>query len=536
MKPASQIFKKKSILFFGVVFAVCVLAVWAYESWDYGNYSAYDTTRIAMYNFNNGTGTSVYDDSGRGKSGTLYGNTSWVNERDNNLTGIDAALEFDGSSDYVRVYHSNDFNISSADVDGFVMSAMIKVPADCTKSYLSILSKINRYRHPDHPYEYEYDYSYGFYFYLTNGNLRFSAYNGQVDENPTSYYLNIQDSDGVDLRDGEWHFVAVEFRRNNDVGIYELIIDPTETNAGVVETKSLGSGYQQPIIQPGNSTKDFFIGRRDISWDYDKDFEGIIDCVYFYEIDSNSVPNSGHRMWGNTNVGYWSFDEGEELDPRNIVNDLVRWTSFNAGYHSYGETFGTGIAYIARPFPWKGQHNIELNNRPPEEIAYVQVYDPVNVLDFNAPMGQEDLYVEFLIKAEYILYQTPNFILTKFDDVPIPNGYRFYLIGTTPYSAGQLVFEIANNGVTTSITTPVNSIDYNWIHVWAWVENGTMFLKMKNEETGYVWPIMATPSCGIGATSSDLFFGTQLIYGGFDHTYNYNGHLDEVVIGHCFPQ
>ncbi len=522
MKLVSHIFKKKSILCLGVVIAVCTLALWAYDAWDYGNYSAYNTTRIATYNFNDGIGTVTHDDSGRQKDGTLYGNTSWVNERDINISGVNAALEFDGYGDYVRVPHSDDFNIYSTDVDGFVMSAMIKVPATCTKSYLSILSKIYRDRDPDHPYDYAYDFSYGFYFYLTNGKLRFSAYDGQPDQYPSTDYLNIQDADGADLRDGQWHFVAVEFHS----GTYKLIID-----GSTVETKS-------STIQPGykvDDQKDFFIGKRDVSWDYDKDFEGIIDCVYFYEIDGDAIQNPAHQMWSGTSAGYWSFDEGNDNIPHDIVNDLVRWTSGTPGYHSYGQAFGNGVWFAQRPFAWKGEHNIELNNISEQNLAYVRVYDPVNVLDFDAPAGGENLYVEFLIKPENIRYQTPNYVLTKFDDMPVRNGYRFYLIGTSAYYAGQLVFETANNGTTASLTTPIDSVNYAWIHVWGWVQNGTMFLKMKNEETGYAWPTMATQSVGIGPTSSDLFFGTQLIFGNPDHNNTYDGHLDEVVIAHCFP-
>ena len=523
MKPVSQIFKKKSILFFGVVLAVCVLAVWAYDAWDYGNYSAYDTTRIAMYNFNEGSGTNTHDDSGRDKDGTLYGNTSWVNERDNNISGVNAALEFDGSGDYVRVSHSDDFNIYSTDVDGFVMSALIKVPAACTKSYLSILSKILRERDPDHPYDYAYDFSYGFYFYLTNGKLRFSAYDGQADQDPANAYLNIQDADGADLRDGLWHFVSVEFHS----GTYKLIIDGL-----VVETKS---STIQPGYKPDNQ-KDFFIGRRDISWDYNKDFEGIIDCVYFYEIDGSTIQNPAHQMWGVTNIGYWSFDEGNNNIPHDIVNDTIRWTSAGPVPHSYGKCIGNGIWFLQRPWAWKGEYNIELNNISEGTLAYVQVYDPVNILDFDAPGGCEDLYVEFLIKPNSIRYNTRNYVLAKFDDTPVANGYRFYLIGNTMFTAGQLVFEIANNGLTSTLTTPVNSVAGGWTHVWGWVQNGTMFLKMKSEQTGYVWPTMATQSLGIGPTQSDLYFGTQLISGNPDHNYTYDGNLDEVVIARCFPQ
>ena len=60
-----------SVLFLA---ALCILAL--PSSGDKGNYIKYDTTRIAEYNFNEGSGNSTRDDSGRNKTGTLKGVSS----------------------------------------------------------------------------------------------------------------------------------------------------------------------------------------------------------------------------------------------------------------------------------------------------------------------------------------------------------------------------------------------------------------------------------------------------------------------------
>jgi hypothetical protein len=472
---------------------------------------------MAMYNFNEGTGTTTHDDSGRNKTGTLYGNTYWTQEKDLNLTQ-NAALYFDGSGDYVKVAHNNDFNISSADVNGFVISAMIKVPSSCTKTYLSICSKILRYTHPDHPYDHFYDYSYGFYFYLTNGNLRFSAYNGQCDVDPTNCYVNIQDVGGQDLRDGQWHFVAVEFLN----GTYKLFIDPTETFNGEVQSLTKN-------IQPGNKDTYFFIGRRDISWDYDKDFQGTIDCVYFYEIEPASVQNPSHRMWGFNNEGYWSFDEGNGT-PNGIVNDLVRWTSKTAGYHNYGKIYGTGFYFLDRSIAWKGEHAAEFNNTSTPN-TYIQVNDSTNRLDFAAVPGTEDLYIEFLFMPNNVVPTQYTPLIEKYD-YSQANGYRIFLTGAS-YSTGYLNFEVARNGSTGLLSTYPNTFGNGWIHVWAWAQNGILHLKIKDETHGiYYSEYTQAITCGIGATSSPLYFGSSYSYSNRRY---FDGWMDEVVIGRCFP-
>ncbi|HLP47569.1 MAG TPA: LamG-like jellyroll fold domain-containing protein [Candidatus Kapabacteria bacterium] len=495
---------KKKVLFLvlGIVFVFLTMelpATYPYPSWDYGNYSLYNTTHMALYNFNEGVGSSTRDDSGRGKTGIFSNPVLWVQEKDLNLTQ-NAAVYFNGSGQYATVAHNTDFNISSAEVKGFVFSAMIKADI-CTKPYMMICSKYEYIAGPPVT-------ATGFTFYLTNGNLRFTAYNG-------SSQANIQDSSGADLRDGLWHFVAVEYFN----GTYRLFIDPKETfNGQVCAVNS--------TVQPANNKKDFFIAHREhpYGWDDDKDFQGTIDCLYFYEIEPETVFNPPHRMWGFNNEGYWGFDEGSGT-PYNIINDLARWTSNTAGYHSYGKFYGTGFNFLARTSAWKGEHAAEFNNVSLMN-TYIQVPDPTNRLDFAANPNYEDLYIEFLFMLNNtVSSQSP--LVEKYDPSPA-NGYRVYYVGS--YSTGTLYFEVARNGLTGRVQTPVLSFGAGWKHVWAWAQNGVLHLIVKNESSGATWQFTQGITCGIGASSNPLYFAIRP-----SSQYYYDGWLDEVVIGRLYP-
>ena len=76
-----------------------------------------DANTIALYRFDEGTGTTFLDASGNGHDGTLTG-ASWT-------TGLmGSAASFDGSNDYGLVPHSTDFNVSST--DDFTMETWVK--------------------------------------------------------------------------------------------------------------------------------------------------------------------------------------------------------------------------------------------------------------------------------------------------------------------------------------------------------------------------------------------------------------------------
>ena len=75
---------------------------------------------VGAYSFDEGTGTSVHDDSGHDNVGTLSGATWTTHGR------YGGALRFDGGGDLVRVPASRSLDIST----GFTMSAWIRPAAD----------------------------------------------------------------------------------------------------------------------------------------------------------------------------------------------------------------------------------------------------------------------------------------------------------------------------------------------------------------------------------------------------------------------
>lgn len=71
--------------------------------------SSLDLGLIAHWTFDEGSGTTARDSSGRGHTGTLVHGPTWV------AGPVGGALNFDGVDDYVEIAHPNDFNFGKAD-------------------------------------------------------------------------------------------------------------------------------------------------------------------------------------------------------------------------------------------------------------------------------------------------------------------------------------------------------------------------------------------------------------------------------------
>ncbi len=65
-----------------------------------------DPNAVAVWHFDEGSGTTAYDSSGNGNDGTLINGTSWTTGKYGN------ALDFDGVDDYVSVPHDSSYKIS----------------------------------------------------------------------------------------------------------------------------------------------------------------------------------------------------------------------------------------------------------------------------------------------------------------------------------------------------------------------------------------------------------------------------------------
>lgn len=72
--------------------------------WSHGIHSLLGANCVGNWNFNEGEGDTVYDASGNGNNGILYGDTYFV---DGVMEMTGKALSFDGTNDYVNVLHNN---------------------------------------------------------------------------------------------------------------------------------------------------------------------------------------------------------------------------------------------------------------------------------------------------------------------------------------------------------------------------------------------------------------------------------------------
>lgn len=498
-------FEKPRVILSGIVTLIIILSIDALntcgipddeiDSGKYINPPCRSSNNIAYYNFNyiyiDNNISYVTDDSGRGKDGRIFGCTQ-EDERDENIG--DAALSFDGINDYIRINDSPDFNFCN-----FVISAMIK-PNELAADYIPICSK----------YEESGNNKNGFIFYLDHGQLGFTAYNA-------TSYITIIDSDGDDLRDNDWHYVFFESYYGNGFSLY---IDPSSGSYGEVESTS-------QRIYPGTTGTYFYIGREDKTNTF---FDGIIDCIYAYEIPWEGLPpptpDDSQRMWGFQNVGYWPMDEG--TDNVIYVNDMVRYD-----YHSYGINGGDedAVDYTSSPTCIPGTNCLVFYGG--EDPGWIEIDDSDNYLDFACPQNGDQLYIEFWFLTE--ADDEDQMLIEKWDwsvIQHIANGYRLFIDYTNPTSV--LKFQVANSNTVSSVTADGSIQNNIWYHVWAWADSGILNIWLESQNGGPGELEQSSSQNGIGATTSPLVFGCgkpNYVIGGWPLI----GEIDDVVIGRLYP-
>jgi hypothetical protein len=96
---------------------------------------------VASWSFNEGSGSTVYDSSGNGNTGTIYGAT-WVDGK------VGKALSFDGVDDYVNFPNSSSLNDYSG---GLTLMAWIKTDT-VSKYQQHIIAKGNGLGYPGEDY------------------------------------------------------------------------------------------------------------------------------------------------------------------------------------------------------------------------------------------------------------------------------------------------------------------------------------------------------------------------------------------------
>jgi len=218
-------------------------------------------TPIARWHFDEGSGTTAYDDI-NDNHGTLIGDTSWPVEGHPNDSG---ALAFDGDGDYVTIANEHNFDFDKE--DAFTIEAWVKTTSDDSMNIL-----------------YKGDISGGFYSLIKHASSQ-TQYEPLGDNK--IYFFLVSKWDTTDeyanmdaivvygstdiTEDGEWHHIKVTYDgSNNASGIQIYVDDEPET----MHTRTYGANKDiwDTISESGSIQNDLPLTIGD-NWD------GIIDEV-----------------------------------------------------------------------------------------------------------------------------------------------------------------------------------------------------------------------------------------------------------------
>ena len=219
------------------------------------------TGLVGFWNFNEGSGSIAYDQSGTGNDATIFGGATWT-------TGISSnALSFNGINDYVEVLDNDNLEGMSE----LTIGLWVKIDQDNTGRDVLV----SKWETGIGPYEIQIDATrrIDFWIYTTTGWYELIG----------SYTI---------LEIGGWHSI---------VGVYDgtsqkLYLDGVETDSQSVTGSLTSNNY------PLN------IGRSPSL--YDNYFNGIIDEVKIFTRALNDTEIFTVYASSGGLVGYWSFDEG----------------------------------------------------------------------------------------------------------------------------------------------------------------------------------------------------------------------------------
>jgi Concanavalin A-like lectin/glucanases superfamily/Domain of unknown function (DUF2341) len=231
---------------------------------------------IAYYDFEENTGTTLYDKSGNENNGTLTNmdDNDWV------LGKYGSALDFDGDDDYTIISDDDTLDLTGVGSWG----AWIKVDSTAANSRYIIMSKGYSYtgsaNWPNSSYSIEVNNgTFWPHIYTTDG-LGTYAYNGLS--------VGIPDYDN-------WHYVLVTFDRGTAKMYLNGVLVDTETTT---------------YDQINSTSQDLYIGRHTGTYYCN----GQIDEVKIYNYARSQKQiledmNAG-RPASKSPIGYWKFDEG----------------------------------------------------------------------------------------------------------------------------------------------------------------------------------------------------------------------------------
>lgn len=182
---------------------------------------------VAHWALNETSGTTAADSTGRGHTGTLYGNTYWTSGHNSNAAG------FDGNGDYIVVPHSSDFAYTST--QNFTLTAWVYVNS-LPSNWVGIVTKGR-----------ETTVWYGIWISPDN-KWSFGARDGSV-------YPNMY---GNAVTTGAWHHVAIV--QNGSGNQRLLYVDGTQRASG---TSYNASGTSELWIADAKTTTEYLNGKVD---------------------------------------------------------------------------------------------------------------------------------------------------------------------------------------------------------------------------------------------------------------------------------
>jgi len=223
---------------------------------------------VAYWSFDEGTGNTVYDLSGNGNHGTIYG-AKWVQGK------FGKALSFDGVDDYVDCGDDESLNPGTG---SFTISIWVGGYTDTSSNMHTLVAKGDPLDGPSND---------GYIIDLRGGKVRVSIGDG-TNRAEFSYV-------GPSLADGGWHHIVLVVDRN------------TQQMKAFIDGEWTGDTADTSAVGAINPAENLIIGKRSQINSYY--LNGTIDEVRIYNRALSEEEIRYHYNHGRP-LAHWRFDEG----------------------------------------------------------------------------------------------------------------------------------------------------------------------------------------------------------------------------------